>query len=112
MMNSHTSASTNANASTNASTNADTAVRGHAGAAGRGRSRAGRTPLWARVARSPWTVACVVAAVVVGPSAATASALDRANAAPPHSAPGAGAPRAGEAPRPFSGAPAAGRRAV
>ncbi|MBQ0849601.1 hypothetical protein ACFU9Y_40275 [Streptomyces sp. NPDC057621] len=47
----------------------------------------GRTSLWARVARSPWTVACVVAAVVVGPSAATASALDRANAAPPHSAP-------------------------
>ncbi|MEV7141034.1 hypothetical protein [Streptomyces tauricus] len=50
-----------------------------------------RTPLWARVVRSPWTVACVVAAVVVGPSAATASALDRANAAPPHSAPGGSA---------------------
>lgn len=42
-----------------------------------------RTSLWARTARGPWTVACVVAAVVVGPSAATASALDRANAAPP-----------------------------
>ncbi|PSM41486.1 hypothetical protein C6Y14_20810 [Streptomyces dioscori] len=49
--------------------------------------QAGRTSLWGRVARSPWTVACVVAAVVVGPSAATASALDRANAAPPHSSP-------------------------
>ncbi|MFS8202870.1 hypothetical protein ACLVWQ_29815 [Streptomyces sp. CWNU-52B] len=42
-----------------------------------------RTSRWARAARSPWTVACAVAAVVVGPSAATASALDRANAAPP-----------------------------
>ncbi|TRO69134.1 hypothetical protein [Streptomyces sp. IB201691-2A2] len=50
------------------------------------------TSLWARAARSPWTVACVVAAVVVGPSAATASALDRANAAPPHSARKDGAP--------------------
>ncbi|MER5181477.1 hypothetical protein ABT009_24465 [Streptomyces sp. NPDC002896] len=34
--------------------------------------------------RNPWTVLCVAAAVVVGPTAATASALDRANAAPPH----------------------------
>ncbi|MCX4909318.1 hypothetical protein [Streptomyces sp. NBC_00878] len=41
---------------------------------------------WARAVRGPWTVACVVAAVVVGPSAVTASALDRANAAPPLSA--------------------------
>ncbi|MFE9646667.1 hypothetical protein ACFYO0_21640 [Streptomyces sp. NPDC006365] len=49
-----------------------------------------RTSPWARAVRSPWTVACVVAAVVVGPSAATASALDRANAAPPHSAPRTG----------------------
>ncbi|GAB2975946.1 hypothetical protein GCM10023080_045630 [Streptomyces pseudoechinosporeus] len=49
-----------------------------------------RTSLWTRAVRSPWTVACVVAAVVVGPSAATASALDRANAAPPHSAPRTG----------------------
>ncbi|MFH8465837.1 hypothetical protein [Streptomyces sp. NPDC017991] len=57
-----------------------------------------RTSLWARLARSPWTVACVVAAVVVGPSAATASALDRANAAPPHSAPEAGSAPAGGAP--------------
>ncbi|MFC8196016.1 hypothetical protein ACFWBR_08630 [Streptomyces sp. NPDC060006] len=56
------------------------------------------TSLWARVMRGPWTVACVVAAVVVGPSAATASALDRANAAPPHSAPGAGSPLPAGAP--------------
>ncbi|MFJ9820257.1 hypothetical protein ACIRU3_34315 [Streptomyces sp. NPDC101151] len=39
--------------------------------------------LWTRGVRRPWTVVCVVAAVVVGPAAATASALDRANAAPP-----------------------------
>ncbi|MEU9788446.1 hypothetical protein AB0H92_47135 [Streptomyces phaeochromogenes] len=52
------------------------------------------TSLWGRAARSPWTVACVVAAVVVGPSAATASALDRANAAPPHSARKDGSPTA------------------
>jgi hypothetical protein len=79
-----------------------------------GTGTGGRTRLWARAVRSPWTVACVVAAVVVGPSAATASALDRANAAPPHSAPRAGPSRAGAAPEPepFSGAPAAVRRAV
>ena len=29
-----------------------------------------------------WTVVCAVAAVVLGPSAVTASALDQANAAP------------------------------
>ncbi|QQM47342.1 hypothetical protein [Streptomyces liliifuscus] len=52
------------------------------------------TSLWARAARGPWTVACVVAAVVVGPSAATASALDRANAAPPLSARKDGSPTA------------------
>ncbi|MFB7506221.1 hypothetical protein [Streptomyces broussonetiae] len=47
--------------------------------------RSGSAPrsLWGRAARSPWTVVCVVAAVVVGPAAETASALDRANAAPP-----------------------------
>ncbi|MGW1022356.1 hypothetical protein ACWD4J_01375 [Streptomyces sp. NPDC002577] len=40
---------------------------------------------WAgAVLRKPWTVLCVAASVVVGPTAATASALDRANAAPPH----------------------------
>ncbi|MFJ9832171.1 hypothetical protein ACIRU2_12360 [Streptomyces sp. NPDC101169] len=52
---------------------------------GRGRftGRAGRT----RPARGPWAVVCAVAAVVLGPAAAataTASALDRADAAPPH----------------------------
>ncbi|MFF7973819.1 hypothetical protein [Streptomyces sp. NPDC007905] len=42
---------------------------------------------WARAVRRPWTVVRVAAAVVVGPAAATASALDRANAAPPLHAP-------------------------
>jgi hypothetical protein len=37
---------------------------------------------WARAARSPWTVLCAVATVVLGPAAVTASALDQANAAP------------------------------
>ncbi|MDT9699891.1 hypothetical protein [Streptomyces sp. P17] len=31
-----------------------------------------------------WTVVCAVAAVVLGPAAVTASALDQANAAPPY----------------------------
>ncbi|MEU9959272.1 hypothetical protein [Streptomyces sp. NPDC050982] len=56
------------------------------------------TSLWARAVRSPWTVACVVAAVVVGPSAVTASALDRANAAPPLSARKDGSPAAAARP--------------
>ncbi|TLS42790.1 hypothetical protein FE633_28595 [Streptomyces montanus] len=63
------------------------------------------TSLWVRAARSPWTVACVVAAVVVGPSAVTASALDRANAAPPlHGAPRTGSltPDAGSATAPHA----------
>ncbi|WBO66781.1 hypothetical protein [Streptomyces camelliae] len=42
-----------------------------------------KVSLWGRAVRSPWTVVCVVAAVVVGPAAGTAAALDRANAAPP-----------------------------
>ncbi|MGW7524085.1 hypothetical protein [Streptomyces sp. NPDC054783] len=37
-------------------------------------------------ARGPWTVLCAVATVVLGPAAATASALDQANAAPLHHA--------------------------
>lgn len=41
-----------------------------------------KTAGWARAARSPWTVACAVATVVLGPAAVTASALDQANAAP------------------------------
>ncbi|WP_406168008.1 hypothetical protein [Streptomyces sp. NBC_00996] len=36
----------------------------------------------AQTARSPWTVLCAVATVVLGPAAVTASALDQANAAP------------------------------
>ncbi|MFF7241918.1 hypothetical protein [Streptomyces collinus] len=46
------------------------------------RPRAPRDPSWTRAVRRPWTVACAVAAVVLGPAATTASALDRANAAP------------------------------
>ncbi|MFC1439963.1 hypothetical protein ABUW04_17025 [Streptacidiphilus sp. N1-10] len=34
--------------------------------------------------RGPWLVAGVAAAVVLGPAAATASALEKANAAPVH----------------------------
>ncbi|MER6676896.1 hypothetical protein [Streptomyces sp. NPDC000983] len=39
-----------------------------------------------------WAVVCAVATVVLGPAAVTASALDRANAAPPHQAVKAGQP--------------------
>lgn len=46
-------------------------------------SGAGR---WNSALRTPWTVACAVVTVLVGPAAATASALDRANAPPPHHA--------------------------
>ncbi|MER6958627.1 MULTISPECIES: hypothetical protein [unclassified Streptomyces] len=41
---------------------------------------------WTKAARSPWTVLCAVAAVVLGPAAATASALEQANKAPLHHA--------------------------
>jgi hypothetical protein len=41
---------------------------------------------WTSALRSPWTVACAAAVVVLGPSAVTASALDRADAAPLHGA--------------------------
>ncbi|MDQ1020158.1 hypothetical protein [Streptomyces afghaniensis] len=40
----------------------------------------------AGAARGPWAVLCAVATVVLGPAAATASALDQANAAPPYHA--------------------------
>lgn len=40
----------------------------------------------ARGLRGPWTVACAVVTILVGPAAVTASALDRANAAPPYHA--------------------------
>ncbi|MFK0173072.1 hypothetical protein ACIQU5_30190 [Streptomyces sp. NPDC090306] len=39
-----------------------------------------------RVLRAPWTAVCAAVAVVLGPAAVTASALDLANAAPPHPA--------------------------
>jgi hypothetical protein len=39
---------------------------------------------WSATLRSPWTVACAAVAVVLGPSAVTASALERANSAPLH----------------------------
>ncbi|OQR59296.1 hypothetical protein B6E66_36215 [Streptomyces maremycinicus] len=45
-----------------------------------------RNPAWTKAVRSPWTVLCAVAAVVLGPAAATASALERANEAPMHHA--------------------------
>ncbi|MFI7497347.1 hypothetical protein ACIBVL_02325 [Streptomyces sp. NPDC049687] len=41
---------------------------------------------WTRAARSPWMVLCAVAAVVLGPAAVTASALEQANKAPLHHA--------------------------
>lgn len=41
---------------------------------------------WFSALRSPWTVACATAVVVLGPSAVTASALERANSAPLHGA--------------------------
>ncbi|MET7984016.1 MULTISPECIES: hypothetical protein [unclassified Streptomyces] len=37
-----------------------------------------------RAARGPWAVVCAAATVVLGPAVVTASALDRANAAPLH----------------------------
>ncbi|OIJ65453.1 hypothetical protein [Streptomyces mangrovisoli] len=39
-----------------------------------------------RVPGGPWAVLCATAAVVLGPAAVTASALDQANAAPLHHA--------------------------
>jgi hypothetical protein len=51
--------------------------------------RAGERPGggWVKAARGPWTVVSAVVAVVLGPAAVTASALDQANAAPMHHAP-------------------------
>lgn len=49
---------------------------------------------WTRTARGPWAVVCAVATVVLGPAAVTASALDQANAAPPHHAVRADRPQA------------------
>lgn len=54
--------------------------RTHAQATAERTERAHRT----RTARSPWAVLGAVATVVLGPAAATAAALDQANAAPLH----------------------------
>ncbi|WP_181140856.1 hypothetical protein [Streptomyces sp. Ru62] len=51
-----------------------------------GRERAGRS----RTVRGPWALVRAVATVVLGPAAVTASALDRADAAPAHHAAEAG----------------------
>ncbi|WP_327314531.1 hypothetical protein [Streptomyces sp. NBC_01235] len=69
----------------NSSRTRSTRVTGATGAAGNAQS-AQQGPGWARAARSPWTVLCAVAAVVLGPAAATASALEQANKAPMHHA--------------------------
>ncbi|MFE5086914.1 hypothetical protein [Streptomyces mirabilis] len=49
-------------------------------------NKAAGTGGWNTALRTSWTVACAVVTVLVGPAAATASALDRANAAPPYHA--------------------------
>lgn len=41
-----------------------------------------RSSTWADVLRRPWTALCAAAAVVLGPTAHTASTLMQANAAP------------------------------
>ncbi|WP_320775441.1 hypothetical protein [Streptomyces sp. CRN 30] len=43
---------------------------------------------WGAALRRPWTALAAAAAVVLGPAAVTASALDQANAAPRHHANG------------------------
>lgn len=45
-----------------------------------------KTGSWTGNARGPWAVVCAVAAVLLGPAAVTANALDQANAAPMHHA--------------------------
>ncbi|MFI7300469.1 hypothetical protein [Streptomyces sp. NPDC050121] len=62
--------------------------------AGEGREAARQGAGWTRAARGPWTVLCAVAAVVLGPAAATASALEQANSAPMHHAVRADRPQA------------------
>ncbi|MCX5269027.1 hypothetical protein [Streptomyces sp. NBC_00199] len=57
-------------------------------------TRTTRQGVLVRAARSPWTVLCAVAAVVLGPAAATASALEQANRAPMHHAVRADHPQA------------------
>jgi hypothetical protein len=52
----------------------------------RATATAERTTGRTRAARGPWTIVCAVAAVVLGPAATTASALEQANRAPLHHA--------------------------
>ncbi|MBK3629177.1 hypothetical protein ACWC9X_00110 [Streptomyces asoensis] len=59
---------------------------GRGGAGADGAATAGQRPGRSRGARSPWAVLCAVAAVVLGPAATTASALEQANRAPLHHA--------------------------
>ncbi|MFJ1805484.1 MULTISPECIES: hypothetical protein [unclassified Streptomyces] len=66
----------------NAGNAGSTGSRGNAGDS----ATTERSPVWGRAARSPWTVLCAVAAVVLGPAATTASALEQANKAPMHHA--------------------------
>lgn len=49
-------------------------------------STAHKTESRSRTTRGPWAALCAAAAVVLGPAAVTASALDQANAAPMHHA--------------------------
>ncbi|MET8164739.1 hypothetical protein ACFU6S_42825 [Streptomyces sp. NPDC057456] len=69
----------------NSSRNRSTEVTADAGSTADARP-AEQSPGWSRAARSPWTVLCAVAAVVLGPAATTASALEQANKAPMHHA--------------------------
>ncbi|MGW0839209.1 hypothetical protein ACWD26_03425 [Streptomyces sp. NPDC002787] len=57
---------------------------------------------WSSALRSPWTVACATAVVVLGPSAVTASALERANSAPLHGASAPEQPGPGKERRPHA----------
>ncbi|MER6736612.1 hypothetical protein [Streptomyces puniciscabiei] len=71
-----------------------TRERSTAESAGRSTAEPVERARWTRTARGPWAVLCAVATVVIGPAAATASALDQANAAPLHHAVRADQPQA------------------
>ncbi|MET7741595.1 hypothetical protein [Streptomyces sp. NPDC005385] len=60
---------------------ARTGCRGRSGSPERAEAPE-RAAGWTKAVRGPWVVACAVATVLLGPAAVTASALDRANAAP------------------------------
>ncbi|MET7477880.1 hypothetical protein ABZT17_26425 [Streptomyces sp. NPDC005648] len=57
-------------------------------------SAAHKTDSRTRTVFGPWAALCAAAAVVLGPAAVTASALDQANAAPLHHAVKAEQPQA------------------